>query len=214
MYNWLRRHRSKLTKPHQTRGVVSCVLLFRSLWPQTSCKEEWIHNHAKKKYQKKFFGTKTKKHLTLLTDYINALTDRKFITWLCNNESTQTSMYRNEIAGHLKCTLLQLGASTDPGSHSVKGGFNCRAAGCRRSAVRDGMCTGHALEELAHMQRIPNPHTFLTNPVQTTKQITQSAPTQHDQSIVPFVGYSSSERLAANDEYPHKSDGKKPKNKQ
>jgi len=168
MYNRLRRHRSKLTKHHQTRGVVSCALLFRSLWPQTSCKEEWIHNHAKKKYQKKFFGTKTKKHLTLLTDYINALTNRKFITWLCNNESTQTSMYRNEIAGHLKCTLLQLGASTDPGSHSVKGGFNCRAAGCRRSAVRDGMCTGHALEELAHMQRIPNPHTFLTNPVHRT----------------------------------------------
>jgi hypothetical protein len=58
-----------------------------------------------------------------------------------------------------------MGASADPGSHTIRGGLCCRVKGCRRSAVRQSFCVGHALEELTNMERIPNAKTFLTNPI-------------------------------------------------
>ena len=130
-----------------------------------TCHDEWMEECATSKMKRKLATRTITKHMDLLTTYAAAITNKKFVTWLCNDDSKEVHAYRSEIAGHLRCTLLQLSASEDPGSHTIRGGFCCRVSGCRRSAARQGICVGHALEELSDMSKLPSANTFLTNPI-------------------------------------------------
>ena len=128
-----------------------------------ACKQEWMDDYASAKVRRKLTSRATLKHVDNIVDYATAISNKQFVTWLCNNESKDAANARRNIAGHLRCTLLQLGAS-DPGAHAVQGGFCCRVAGCRRSAVRNGICVGHGLKDLQDVYQHPNPHIFMTDP--------------------------------------------------
>ena len=61
MYNWLRRHRSKLTKPHHTCGVVSCALLFSFPLATDILQRRMDSQPCQKKIPKKILWDKNKK---------------------------------------------------------------------------------------------------------------------------------------------------------
>ena len=66
-------------------------------------KNEWVNNVASLKMKKKYYSKKNTKRMNLLTSYIQKMTDRIFIKWLCNSYTRTVSIYRSEICGHLKC---------------------------------------------------------------------------------------------------------------
>ena len=132
-----------------------------------SCWREWMDDYATSKLRRKVSSSSMAKHMQQCVSYAGYISDKGFVRWLCQDETLETERFRRDIAGHFRCTLLQLGEG-DPGSHAIRGGFCCKIKGCRRSAARSGICVGHALHELSRMEKLPNPHTFMTDATHRT----------------------------------------------
>ena len=126
-----------------------------------------MDDYATSKLRRKVSSSSMAKHMQLCVSYAGYISDKGFVRWLCQDETLDTRRFRRDIAGHFRCTLLQLGEG-DPGSHAIRGGFCCKIKGCRRSAARSGICVGHALHELSRMEKLPNPHTFMTDATHRT----------------------------------------------
>ena len=106
---------------------------------------------------------KIERALAPAVTYAACALDPAFLHALVNDESKNASSFRRDLSGHLRCALLRLDVD-DPGAHECDGGVCCRVPQCRRSAVRMGLCPGHAVETIDRMLASPNPTRLLSDP--------------------------------------------------
>ena len=111
---------------------------------QNTFEQVW-QNILKRKHFSYFKKKKCKVAINKVRSYLTRVSDKTFMKTLVLNDSWQFCKHRRELSNHLRCVLLELNIP-EPGSHTVVGGVCCQMHGCRRSAVRGGLCPGHGLQ--------------------------------------------------------------------